>query len=239
MLILGCSKRKRRGDGTLPAIERYDGPAFRVFRRFAREKPSEVPRVLILSAEHGLIFQDTPVATYDRCMTPARARELRPAVLAKLGRLTASHPSPETLVFAGRQYLPALSTDENGFFNDVNVMVCAGALGKKLAQLHDWLHGCPPKLRYNSTIHRAGSRARIRGVEVSLSREEVLRVATETLAEGWGDPWSYQSWCVPVDGRYVAPKWLVSRISGLPVGAFTTEDARRLLAQLGVEVRRA
>ena len=55
MLILACSRRKRPDDGLLPAIERYDGPAFRVLRRYLRERPAGAPDVFILSAEHGLI----------------------------------------------------------------------------------------------------------------------------------------------------------------------------------------
>ena len=238
MLILACSQRKRPDEELLPAVERYDGPAFQVLRRFLRESPLETPDVLILSAEHGLIPHDLPIAAYDRKMTPTRARELRPLVLAELDRITLHRSSPETLVFAGKYYLPALNLDVS-LPRNAAMKVCTGALGRKLAELHDWLHGGPPKLRYNSTMLAEGNRARIRGVEVSLTPEQVFEVATEALSERWGNPERYESWCVPVNGWCVAPKWLVSRISGLPVGAFTTDDARRLLARLGVEVRRA
>ena len=83
MLIAACSRRKRPEEGLLPAIERYDGPAFRVSRRFMRESPSEPPEVLILAAEYGPIPHDLPVAVYDREMTPAR--EIRPKVLGPGG----------------------------------------------------------------------------------------------------------------------------------------------------------
>lgn len=239
MLILACSQRKRPDEGLLPALERYDGPAFRVLRRFLREGCSQAPDVLILSAEHGLISHDLPITAYDRRMTLARARELRPHVLADLQRLIASRSSLETLICAGKQYLLALQADDTSLLSRSNVRICAGALGKMLAELHDWLHGRPPKLRYNPTMLAVGNRARIRGVEVTLTPEQVFDIAAEAIAEGWGDPERYESWCVPVNGNRVAPKWLVSRISGLPVAAFTTDDARRLLAQLGVEVSRA
>ena len=62
MLILACSRRKRLDEGLLPAIDRYDGPAFRVLRRFLRERPAGAPDVLILSAKHGLIAHDLPIA---------------------------------------------------------------------------------------------------------------------------------------------------------------------------------
>lgn len=239
LLILSCSRRKRPDEDPLPAVERYDGPAFRVLRRFLREGQSEVPDVRILSAEHGLIPHDLPIAAYDRKMSLARARQLRPLVLAEFDRMIASRSPLETLIFAGQQYLPALHLDDASLPQNTTVRVCAGALGRKLAELHDWLHGSPPKLRYNSTMLAEGNRVRIRGVEVSLTPEQVFEAAAGALAEGWGDPERYESWCVPVNGRCVAPKWLVSRISGLPVAAFTTDDARRLLTRLGVEVRRA
>jgi Family of unknown function (DUF6884) len=239
LLILACSQRKRPDEGLLPAVERYDGPTFRVLRRFLREGISEPPDVLILSAEHGLIPQDLPIAAYDRKITPARARELRPQILADLQRLIVSRPSSETLVCAGKQYLSALQADDASPLSRLNVRICSGALGKTLAELHDWLHGRPPKLRYNPTMLAVGNRARIRGVEVTLTPEQVFDIAVEALSEGWGDPERYEAWCVPVNGKRVAPKWLVSRISGLPVAAFTTDDARRLLARLGVEVSRA
>jgi hypothetical protein len=74
LLILACSQRKRPDAELLPALERYDGPAFRVLRRFLRSRAPDPPEVLILSAEHGLIPRDLPIAAYDRKMTPARAR---------------------------------------------------------------------------------------------------------------------------------------------------------------------
>jgi hypothetical protein len=62
--------------------------------------------------------------------------------------------------------------------------------------------------------------------------------ACRALAKGEGNPGSYQSWYVPVDGHKVAPKWLVSQLTGLPASAFVTDEARRVLAQLGVKVIR-
>jgi uncharacterized protein DUF6884 len=238
LLILSCSQRKRPDEQLLPALERYDGPAFRVLRRFLREKPSEAPDVLILSAEHGLISQDTPIAVYDRKMTPARAHELRPLVLTDLNRLTNSRLSSEILVFAGKQYLPALIADDASPLSRATVRVCAGALGRKLADLHDWLHGGPPELRYNSTMLVEGNTARIRGVELTLTPEQVMDVAKEALAKQQGCPERYESWYVELDERCVAPKWLVSQLTSMPVGSFHSEDARRVLQQLGLKVRR-
>jgi hypothetical protein len=45
------------------------------------------------------------------------------------------------------------------------------------------------------------------------------------------------TWYVAVGGQRVGPKWLVSQVTGLPVSAFHTDEARRVLQQLGVEVQ--
>jgi hypothetical protein len=177
MLILSCSQRKRADEGLLPAIERYDGPAFQVLRRYLRERPTEALDVLVLSAEHGLIPHDLPIAAYDRAMTPARARELRPLILTELDRIFSVHTLQDILVFAGRHYLTALGTDDTSPLNSRNARVCSGTLGRKLSELHDWLHGGPPQLRYNSNIPAGRGRPRIRGIEVSLTAEQVRGIA--------------------------------------------------------------
>ena len=74
-------------------------------------------------------------------------------------------------------------------------------------------------------------KAQLRGVEIKLTPDEVLQIARQALIEGQGSPGSYQSWYVEVDGRRVAPKWLVSILTGLPVGSFVTNEARRTLSR--------
>jgi hypothetical protein len=239
MLILACSRRKRSDEELLPAVERYDGPAFRVLRRFVRERSSEAPEILILSAEHGLIPHDLPIPNYNRTMTRARALQLRPHVVQRLGHVLGVRHYQRVLVLAGRTYLEALGTPDYLFADEMEVRIGAGSLGRRLADLHDWLYGMPPALRYNSHVPVGRGRAQIRGIEVSLTPEKTLEVARQALLEEWGNPDRYESWYVNVDGQRVAPKWLVSRLTGLPVRAFTTEQARRALCQLGVEVRRA
>jgi len=61
LLILACSQRKRPGASSLPAIERYDGPAFRVLRRYCRLNQDNGLFVYVLSAEFGLIPVKQPI----------------------------------------------------------------------------------------------------------------------------------------------------------------------------------
>jgi hypothetical protein len=47
-----------------------------------------------------------------------------------------------------------------------------------------------------------------------------------------------RTWAAQLDDTLVSPKWLVSELTGIPVAAFHTDDARRYLAAIGVRVLR-
>ena len=87
LLIMACSQRKSAHPQLIPAIDRYDGPTYRVLRRYLQNKSQQQVHVYILSAEFGLISSRQPLPSYDRRMTPERACELRPAVVASMSRL--------------------------------------------------------------------------------------------------------------------------------------------------------
>jgi hypothetical protein len=136
LLLISCSERKRLEVGALPAIERYDGPAFQVLRRYLRTDGDRELGVYVLSAKYGLISSNTPIRTYDRKMTTARAQELRPTVGARLKTILRVRRYQEMFICAGQVYLDAL-----GDLNCLKVPVQLGALGqgKKIASLRRWL----------------------------------------------------------------------------------------------------
>ena len=74
LLILGCADRKRDSGGVLPALDRYDGPAYRVIRTFLREYqwPEDVS-IAVLSAEYGLFGVLKGIRQYDKRMDLATA----------------------------------------------------------------------------------------------------------------------------------------------------------------------
>ena len=242
LLILSCSQRKRHQAGLMPAIERYDGPFFRVLRRYLRrsratsENGGSIPNTYILSAEFGLIPSDEPIPDYERRMTTDRATELRPSVADSLQSMLGANTScREIFVCMGREYQKALAGWEIYHPSGLTVTQAEGSLGGKQAQLHDWLCGSPPQSRthvYNGT-------ASIQGIEVRSSLEQVAEIARRALRSDGKGAADYRMWYVLVDDCKVSPKWLISQLTGLPVNKFHSDSARRFLAQLGVQVQRA
>jgi hypothetical protein len=82
----------------VPAIELYDGPAYRVLRRYLYKMPDTPPDVLILSAKWGLVSGERLLTNYDRSLTASRARELRPTVTTYLRKVLKSRRYDEIFI---------------------------------------------------------------------------------------------------------------------------------------------
>jgi hypothetical protein len=239
LLILSCSRRKSREPGLIPALTRYNGPLFQIVRRFARDCPQQADHldVFVLSAEFGLIRGSTPVPLYDRQMTSERALQLVPRALRTLKRTLDGAPR-DLFISVGSDYLPAIIGYERLLRGDVNIYLSTGVLGRRQAELHDWLRGSP------KTDESPGGRAdqtrsaRVRGVEIAMSPNEAIERVRAALGHRPEGAERFQSWYVEIQGHRVAPKWFISCLTGLPVRDFTTDDARRALQQLGIRAQR-
>lgn len=142
-LILACSATKNTVPGRLPALHRYDGPAWRTLR--ANVSPVEILHgyaelaVYALSAEHGLIAAETWIADYDRRMTPARAKELEPIVGRQLRELKLAG---EIFVYGGADYRRAIGgacAYADGLPLLERMTFTRGGIGDQLGQLKAWL----------------------------------------------------------------------------------------------------
>ena len=142
LLLLGCSQSKVRTCGRLPAFQRYDGPAYRVFRKFLREHPdADLPVDLyILSAQYGLISGDILIPDYDLRMTAERAAKLKPAVKRSLDLILSLHSYDEIFVAMGKVYREALM---DLLPSGPRVVVADGKIGEKSAALYRWLRVSP------------------------------------------------------------------------------------------------
>ena len=106
-LLLACSKRKRIVSGSVPALDLYDGGAYRVVRKLRRERglPDGL-HILILSARYGLLKAEESIELYDRLMDVARAEALRATVSARLDDWL-REVAPARMYVRPGPYLPA------------------------------------------------------------------------------------------------------------------------------------
>src|SRR5215831_11900217 len=146
LLILACSQRKRPDLILLPALERYDGPVFRMLRKFLRECPSKEchPDVYILSAQFGLIPAHQPISNYNCRMTSQRAGTFQPQVLDQLRHILRRKQYKELFISVGKDYAAALAGYAQIIPSHISVTVATGSRGRKQAELYDWLHGGLP-----------------------------------------------------------------------------------------------
>ncbi|BAU09789.1 hypothetical protein LEP3755_02640 [Leptolyngbya sp. NIES-3755] len=237
LLILACSQKKRSDPELLRALERYDGPAFKVLRKFLRQYPDEANLldIHVLSAEFGLISSDKPIPNYDRKMQPERSQQLQTQVTASLSTLSDSYQA--VFVGASRSYSSAIGDLRSLFPPQCSLQISKGGLGRRLTELQNWLY------QNSELLEKPSSRCRsrfpqIKGVEITLTREQVLERAKRAVQTEDAIASRCQSWFLDIDNHQISPKWLVSQITELPVRCFGTHDACRVLNQLGIEVKR-
>ena len=142
LLLISCSNRKRTGYKLMPAIDRYDGPAFYVLRRYLHETDDRHLRVYILSAEFGIINVRKLIPNYDRLMTRSRARELREQTTRSLRSILQKTRCTELFICAGSVYEEAI--DIPYLKQTISVKVAARGQGPKLSSLHSWLRQKSP-----------------------------------------------------------------------------------------------
>jgi hypothetical protein len=241
LLLVSCSQRKRRTRALLPAINRYDGPAFRVLRRYLVGQSTAQLKVLILSAKWGLISGDTPLPYYDQQMTGRRARELRPLITKQLRKILKARSYEEMFIAMSESYFQVLTDQELSKIANLTIYIPQGRQGQKISSLYDWLHGSPPPARKipNESLKNKHKKTCLRGIEISYTKEKALKLARQALLQNLKTATRTYSWYVQLGEKRISPKWLVSLLTDLPVSAFVTDEARRVLAQLGIEVHRA
>lgn len=130
----------------LPAIERYDGPPYRVLRSFLRTSvwPKQLS-IAVLSARYGLIGGLTLIEYYDQRMDHHRAAELRGQVTDTLLGWSQDHQTVDVVL--SKDYLQALGIDEL-HRNGVKVNIVNGGIGSKLGWLKELLEGMRQDVRF-------------------------------------------------------------------------------------------
>lgn len=236
LLILSCSRSKRTSTEYLPAYERYDGPTFRLLRRYLKTS-TDIPDIRILSAEFGLVRHDYRIPFYERKMTAQRTRELRPQIAKSLNRVINADKggNPQSIfLHVGKMYLEAL--EGSSILSSRSVTIASGTPGKKLSTLYGWLYGEPPARHRRTKRGGLHAKPQVRGRKIDLQKRDVLNAVRHAIKNGTEAPVSNHSWYVMVDGHRVPAKWIISLITGLPRSSFHTDAALRILSYLGITV---
>ena len=139
LVILSCSQRKVQSKFLMPAMDRYDGPAYKVVRKFLRSVPDArlYHHFLILSAEFGLISDDLLISYYDRRMTVERAKELHEETLSDLLVILRSGLYSAVFVCMGKTYRRAVEGIDTFF---PGIQYSHGGIGMQISQLRKFLY---------------------------------------------------------------------------------------------------
>lgn len=245
LLILSCSARKHPEPDPLPAIDRYDGPLWRVVRGYLRENPLFAANLdlFALSAVYGLFPATNPIPWYEQKMTQIRADALQPSVVTLFQTLMTGGEYQEICLALSQLYWRAMRGWDASIPPTVTITLADGTLGIKQGKVRAWLYGKPWVAPSNRPTRIAATElprgtATLCGVTIEMSRESVLKQARDFLNEDQQAAGRYRDWYVTVDGQKVSAKGLVSRISGLPTSYFDARRARAVLLALGVDVER-
>ena len=144
LLILGCSQAKRQYDAKLPALEVYDGPNYRVLRKFLREYqwPQNIA-VGTLSAKHGLFGAIKEINHYDQRMDRGTARAIADDCASTLLKWAGNYGKIH--VALGKDYLPAIQPALNRV--DIPADIFPGGIGSKQSQVKEFLFRQAPERR--------------------------------------------------------------------------------------------
>ncbi len=154
LLVLGCSKRKRATPGLLPAIERYDGPTYRVLNAFLRahEWPRDL-EIAVLSAKHRLVGGMTRIASYDQRMTPDAAKGMAHEVSQTLTRW--AQDRDRVCVCLSQDYMHAVRPAIDGQLKGKSTSF-GGGIGCKQSQVKGLLEETAAPTRRKPVQHEAG-----------------------------------------------------------------------------------
>lgn len=135
LLLISCSATKRQGLA-LPAIERYNGPKFRVLRK-ALAEGIEPPTIRILSALYGLIGPEREIPNYNLELTPKSAGSMAWCIWGRGDILERVLEAEDVFVMAGGLYRKVL--EQWVQHPPMPWKYAAGAPGERLQQLGQWL----------------------------------------------------------------------------------------------------
>jgi hypothetical protein len=238
IVITSCSQRKKSDKHLLPAIERYDGPNFRLLRKYLSQSTDKLD-IYVLSAKFGLLAYTTEIPFYEQKLSNQQFHELTEISRLQANQFFTETEKPkEVFVNLGSSYLQVFEPTLEKLAQTNSLTFTSGSSGKRLAEMHDWLYGANSPLR-NERAETKSEEVFIQGIRLQTSENEIRAIIQNEVAQNkTKDLQNFQSWFVPIDDIKVSPKWLISKLTGLPVGKFHSDQARKVLQRLGIKVER-
>lgn len=141
LLIVNCSATKTDLPRTVAALDRYDGPMFRMLRRAHREGVWDAVRtdLAVVSAEFGLISALMPIPRYDRLLDEARALDLAPPASRLLRLWQRRNEYTHVALALARRYRPVLEDAVPLLIPMPAVVWITGRPGEMMARVKTWL----------------------------------------------------------------------------------------------------
>lgn len=237
VLILPCSKRKKNTPVKLPAIERYDGPFYKILRKYLKTNAEHDLTTYILSSKYGLILAQVPILNYNQKMDASKALLFQPFVSNELNKIAASQQNLKILVCTSGVYLEALGGLEylKQIFNSHELTVARGSIGKQGSILHRWLYDQSVDL---APTNKQFKKIFFKGKSITVNYPQIVKLVEQAIVSDFRGSQRFASWYVQVNGFKVAPKWVTSLITGCPVSRFRTADAIQFLNKLGFTIYR-
>jgi len=124
----------------MPAIELYDGPAFRIVRRyFAESNGKSSLDVLVLSAKYGFLPAHKKIWPYEMRMSKARAQANNARYQSQLRAFMRGRSYGRIFVNLGKDYLGGAANLSSTVASDTQVTFATGRIGQRLSQMKNWL----------------------------------------------------------------------------------------------------
>lgn len=238
IVLTSCSQRKKNNESLLSAIERYDGPNFRLLRKYLNQTTDELD-VYILSARYGLIHQEKQISFYEEKLNKNNLQEITKLSIAQANNFfTGREKAKEVFVNLGTLYLQVFEPILEKLSKKNELIFTSGSSGRRLAEMHDWLYGENSPLR-NEKTETVLKEVYIKGIQLRTDEKQIRSIIQKEITQnGIKYLQNFQSWFVPIDEFKISPKWLISKLTGLPVSKFHSDQARKVLQKLGIKVKR-
>lgn len=140
LLIISCSQKKVTNPNLLPAIERYDGPSYKVLRKIMnRSDYNNSLDIAIISAKYGLLNPNEMIRDYDLKMNAKIAATIQKKVVSALRKQILKKKYENIFINMGENYMLAIDGFDKNMQSKPKIEYAKGKIGERLSKMKKWL----------------------------------------------------------------------------------------------------